>query len=158
MAPPRKPPANNRARVATGRRVAELRTKHALSQGELGDAVGVRTGTIWRIEKGLRGASEELLGKIAAALGTTEPFLRYGASRVAEPKVGYAAVPGSLKEFLATPEGATATPEDVADMMDHGERFTFEPTAVTWRLLLAALRSGERRPAPTPNKVRYKHP
>ena len=49
----------------------ELRRSRGLSQKELGEAARVASGTVYRLENGLRGAYPGTVRKLAGALGVT---------------------------------------------------------------------------------------
>ena len=49
----------------------ELRRSRGLSQKEMGEIAGVSSGTVYRLENGLRGAYPGTLRKLAMALGVT---------------------------------------------------------------------------------------
>lgn len=49
----------------------ELRQERGLSQRELGEVAGVSSGTVYRLENGLRGAYPGTVRKLAVALGVT---------------------------------------------------------------------------------------
>ena len=49
----------------------ELRQSRGLSQKELGELAGVASGTVYRLENGLRGAYPGTVRKLASALGVT---------------------------------------------------------------------------------------
>ena len=49
----------------------ELRRSRGLSQKELGELAGVASGTVYRLENGLRGAYPGTVRKLANALGVT---------------------------------------------------------------------------------------
>ena len=49
----------------------ELRRSRGLSQKELGELAGVASGTVYRLENGLRGAYPGTVRKLAVALGVT---------------------------------------------------------------------------------------
>ena len=52
-------------------RLRELRRSRGLSQKELGELAGVASGTVYRLENGLRGAYPGTVRKLAGALGVT---------------------------------------------------------------------------------------
>ena len=52
-------------------RLRELRRSRGLSQKELGELAGVASGTVYRLENGLRGAYPGTVRKLAVALGVT---------------------------------------------------------------------------------------
>ena len=49
----------------------DLRRSRGLSQKELGELAGVASGTVYRLENGLRGAYPGTVRKLAGALGVT---------------------------------------------------------------------------------------
>ena len=49
----------------------ELRQRRGLSQKELGELAGVGSGTVYRLENGLRGAYPGTVRKLAVALGVS---------------------------------------------------------------------------------------
>ena len=49
----------------------ELRQSRGLSQRELGELAGVSSGTVYRLENGLRGSYPGTIRKLAVALGVT---------------------------------------------------------------------------------------
>ncbi len=55
----------------------ELRRSRGLSQKELGELAGVSSGTVYRLENGLRGAYLGTVRKLAVALGVTPEELLY---------------------------------------------------------------------------------
>jgi transcriptional regulator with XRE-family HTH domain len=58
----------------------ELRRSRGLSQKELGELARVSSGTIYRLENGLRGAYPGTVRKLATALGVAPEALLYGKS------------------------------------------------------------------------------
>jgi transcriptional regulator with XRE-family HTH domain len=58
----------------------ELRQSRGLSQKELGELARVSSGTVYRLENGLRGAYPGTVRKLAAALGIAPEALLYGTS------------------------------------------------------------------------------
>ena len=52
-------------------RLRELRRSRGLSQKELGELARVASGTVYRLENGLRGAYPGTVRKLATALGVT---------------------------------------------------------------------------------------
>ena len=52
-------------------RLRELRRSRGLSQKELGELAEVASGTVYRLENGLRGAYPGTVRKLAGALGVT---------------------------------------------------------------------------------------
>lgn len=66
----------------------QRRQTKGLSQRELGSLAGVSSGTVYRLENGLRGAYPVTLRKLAAALGVSPAEL------VREPRPGQEALEG----------------------------------------------------------------
>jgi transcriptional regulator with XRE-family HTH domain len=58
----------------------ELRQSRGLSQKELGERARVSSGTVYRLENGLRGAYPGTVRKLARALGVAPEALLYGKS------------------------------------------------------------------------------
>jgi transcriptional regulator with XRE-family HTH domain len=58
----------------------ELRQSRGLSQKELGELARVSSGTVYRVENGLRGAYPGTVRKLAKALGVAPEALLYGKS------------------------------------------------------------------------------
>ena len=58
----------------------ELRHSKGLSQRELGELARVSSGTVYRLENGLRGAYPGTVRKLATALGVAPEALLYGRS------------------------------------------------------------------------------
>jgi len=58
----------------------ELRQSRGLSQRELGELARVSSGTVYRLENGLRGAYPGTLRKLATALRVAPEVLLYGKS------------------------------------------------------------------------------
>ena len=58
----------------------ELRQSRGLSQKELGELARVSSGTVYRVENGLRGAYPGTLRKLATALRVAPEVLLYGKS------------------------------------------------------------------------------
>ncbi len=58
-------------------RLRELRQSRGLSQKDLGELAGVSSGTVYRLENGLRGAYPGTLRKLAGALGASPEELLY---------------------------------------------------------------------------------
>jgi transcriptional regulator with XRE-family HTH domain len=56
----------------------ELRQSRGLSQRDLGELAKVSSGTVYRLENGLRGAYPGTLRKLASALGVAPEALLYG--------------------------------------------------------------------------------
>jgi transcriptional regulator with XRE-family HTH domain len=58
----------------------ELRQSRGLSQRDLGELARVSSGTVYRLENGLRGAYPGTVRKLARALGVAPEALLYGKS------------------------------------------------------------------------------
>jgi len=58
----------------------ELRQSRGLSQRDLGELARVSSGTVYRVENGLRGAYPGTVRKLATALGVAPEALLYGKS------------------------------------------------------------------------------
>jgi transcriptional regulator with XRE-family HTH domain len=56
----------------------EIRQSRGLSQKDLGKLAKVSSGTVYRVENGLRGAYPGTVRKLAAALGVAPEVLLYG--------------------------------------------------------------------------------
>jgi transcriptional regulator with XRE-family HTH domain len=56
----------------------EVRQSRGLSQRELGELARVSSGTVYRVENGLRGAYPGTVRKLATALGVTSEELVHG--------------------------------------------------------------------------------
>jgi transcriptional regulator with XRE-family HTH domain len=56
----------------------EVRQSRGLSQKELGELAGVSSGTVFRVETGLRGAYPGTVRKLATALGVASEELVHG--------------------------------------------------------------------------------
>jgi transcriptional regulator with XRE-family HTH domain len=56
----------------------EMRQSRGLSQRELGELARVSSGTVYRVENGLRGAYPGTVKKLAAALGVAPEELVHG--------------------------------------------------------------------------------
>lgn len=109
-----------------GRRVAYQRRIARMTQQELADAAGVHIGTLRKIERGARGASDNVVEALAAALGV-DPSRLLGSRDRADARV-HAAMP-SLSAVIA----AYDVPED-GPVRQLGELRTAVDEAVTWRL------------------------
>ena len=58
----------------------EIRQSRGLSQKDLGEKARVSSGTVYRLENGLRGAYPGTVRKLARALGVAPEALLYGKS------------------------------------------------------------------------------
>jgi transcriptional regulator with XRE-family HTH domain len=63
---------------AFGERLRQVRTLRDMSQGDLGEAIGVEKSTISKYEKGKRGLSVRTLVDISAALNCSPAWLLFG--------------------------------------------------------------------------------
>lgn len=98
---------------AIGRRVAELRRKKGLTQRELGDAVGVESTSISRIENAeyVNGPSDKTVEALARVFGVTASYINYGHDgRGAKPAQH---VPAAVEEYLR--EEGDKVPQRIAD-------------------------------------------
>lgn len=94
---------------AIGQRVADLRRKKGLTQRELGDAVGIESASVSRIENGTykNGPSDETVEALATVFGVTASYINYGhEGREAKPAVS---APDAVEEFLRE-EGGRVSP------------------------------------------------
>lgn len=122
------------------RRIRERRTQLRLTQDEIGEKVGVKAQAVWRWEAAEwktmpRGAN---LTELAKALQTTERWIMEGEE---ESRVESAfAYEEELRSWLKTPEGLTATKDEIAELRAYrGKR---RPDDLMWHYLLMAARSG----------------
>ncbi|NEW75265.1 helix-turn-helix domain-containing protein [Streptomyces rhizosphaericus] len=113
-------PTNLGKRVAYQRRIARM------TQQELADAADVHIGTLRKIERNARGASDNVVEALAAALGV-DPSLLLGSRDRADARV-HAAMP-SLSAVIAAYEA----PDD-GPVRQLSELRTAVDEAVTWRL------------------------
>ncbi|MER8155623.1 helix-turn-helix transcriptional regulator [Streptomyces sp. NPDC094472] len=109
-----------------GKRVAYQRRIARMTQQELADAAGVHVGTLRKIERGARGAGDNVLESLAAALGV-DPSVLLGSRDRADARV-HAAMP-SLSAVIAAYEG----PDD-GPVRQLGELRAAVDEVVTWRL------------------------
>lgn len=109
-----------------GKRVAYQRRIARMTQQELADAAGVHVGTLRKIERGARGAGDNVMESLAAALGV-EPSVLLGSRDRADARV-HAAMP-SLSAVIAAYEG----PDD-GPVRQLGELRAAVDESVTWRL------------------------
>jgi transcriptional regulator with XRE-family HTH domain len=71
--------------TAVGQRIREARTAKGLTGTQLGEAAGVGDAArISSLESGTRPPTEESLAKVAAVLGVSLPYLRYGVATDAD--------------------------------------------------------------------------
>lgn len=92
------------ATVAMGRRVAYHRRMHRMTQQQLADSAGIHVGTLRKIERGARNASDAVTEAIAEALGI-DPCRLQPAGRA---QCGNAY--GATAMATATAESLTARP------------------------------------------------
>jgi transcriptional regulator with XRE-family HTH domain len=71
-------PARHAGREQLGERISRLRRSVGLSQEELGRRAGVKAVQISKYERGIYAPRAAVLGRIAAALGTTADYLLAG--------------------------------------------------------------------------------
>lgn len=103
------------ARIGRARRELALRLDRDVTQGDLAAMVGVSYGTVRRWELGEKGMSEKNLRAVAAALGVTPGWLRYGIGPKEAPAPAERPVPGD--EIPTAPPAAfrpmpRSTPEE----------------------------------------------
>lgn len=121
------------ARIAQARREMGVRERRDVLRGELAEAVGVDPSTITAWEQGKKSPREEVLAKLAAFLGVTPAYLRYGVRPVAPeqqriPLASYV-IPDHIASALAgeptAPEPAIEEPaEDPPAKPEHLHRKT----------------------------------
>jgi transcriptional regulator with XRE-family HTH domain len=71
--------------IAVGGRIRDARKRAGLTGQQLGDAAGIGdAGRVSTLESGTKPASEESLAKVAAVLGVSLPYLRYGVATDAD--------------------------------------------------------------------------
>ncbi|AEM80175.1 helix-turn-helix domain-containing protein [Streptomyces violaceusniger] len=109
-----------------GKRVAYQRRIARLTQQELADAAGVHVGTLRKIERAARGAGDNVVEALAAALGV-DPSVLLGSRDRTDARV-HAAMP-SLSAVIA----AYDVPDD-GPVRQLSELSTAVDEAVTWRL------------------------
>lgn len=119
-------------RVAYQRRIARM------TQQELADAAGVHVGTLRKIERGARGASDDVVEALAAALGV-DPSLLLGNRDRADARV-HAAMP-TLSAVIAAYE----VPDD-GPVRPLAELRASADEAVTWRLAAQYVRIARQLP------------
>ncbi|MFD7506188.1 helix-turn-helix domain-containing protein [Streptomyces sp. NPDC059850] len=108
------------------RRVAYQRRIARMTQQELADAAGVHVGTLRKIERGARGASDDVVEALAAALGV-DPALLLGSRDRADARV-HAAMPtlsAAIAAYDAPDDGPVRPLAELRASVDE---------AVTWRL------------------------
>lgn len=68
----------------SGLRIKELRRKSGMTQEELAEKVCVSLETVSKIERGIRGASIEVLDDIARCFGVDMEYLAFGRKRTVD--------------------------------------------------------------------------
>lgn len=131
------------------RRVAYRRRIARLTQQELADAAGVHVGTLRKIERGARGASDDVVEALAAALGV-DPSLLLGSRDRADARV-HAAMP-TLSAVIA----AYDVPDD-GPVRPLAELRTSVGEAVTWRLAAQYVRIARHLPSLVGELIRGFH-
>lgn len=124
---------------AFGKRVAYHRRIARMTQQELADAAGVHVGTLRKIERGTRGASDGVVEALAAAIGVDTSHL-LGSRDRADARV-HAAMP-SLSAVIA----AYDAPDD-GPVRPLAELHTAVDEAVTWRLAAQYVRIARHLPS-----------
>lgn len=124
---------------AFGKRVAYHRSIARMTQQELADAAGVHVGTLRKIERGARGASDGVVEALAAAIGVDTSHL-LGSRDRADARV-HAAMP-SLSAVIA----AYDAPDD-GPVRPLTELRTAVDEAVTWRLAAQYVRIARHLPS-----------
>lgn len=120
-----------------GGRIRVGRDRLGISQSELGRRIGVEGTTVWRYEKNRIEPSADVLVKLAAALDCSESWIMTGAER----RVDMDLRP-ELREFLASPEGKTVTPDELQELATYRGKST-----LAYHFFLQAIRSkGTRMP------------
>ncbi|MFE2185693.1 helix-turn-helix domain-containing protein [Streptomyces sp. NPDC059455] len=132
-----------------GKRVAYQRRIARMTQQELADAAGVHIGTLRKIERGARGAGDNVMESLAAALGV-DPSVLLGSRDRADARV-HAAMP-SLSAVIAAYEG----PED-GPVRQLGELRAAVDEAVTWRLASQYVRIARQLPPLISELIRAFH-
>ncbi|MBL1100171.1 helix-turn-helix domain-containing protein [Streptomyces coffeae] len=132
-----------------GQRVAYRRRVARMTQQELANAAGVHVGTLRKIERGARGASDGVVEALAAALGVDTSRL-LGSRDQADARV-HAAMP-SLSAEIAAYEGPDDGPvRPLADL-----RIAVDE-AVTWRLAAQYVRIARHAPKLIGELIRANH-
>lgn len=127
---------------AMGARLREAREAKRMTQAEVARAIGVETPSYWRYESGGQQPGGESVALLCKTLGVTAEWIMFGeapqaaASRVEEPF----AYEEELQAWLATPEGQTVKPHELAELREY--RGKTRPTDLRWHFLLQAARTG----------------
>jgi transcriptional regulator with XRE-family HTH domain len=109
-------PRSVRPRTAAGERVEQARLRAGFkTQPDLAKAVGLATGTIWRVETGGYALGKPTAKKLAAVLKVTEAWLMYGDEGLGGPK---RPVPfeGAVQKYLNSEIGSD-TSDGVAQLL-----------------------------------------
>lgn len=136
-------PTNLGKRVVYQRRIARM------TQQELADAAGVHVGTLRKIERNSRGASDNVVEALAAALGV-DPSLLLGSRDRTDARV-HAAMP-SLSAVIAAYE----VPDD-GPVRQLNELRTVVDEAMTWRLASQYVRIARHLPSLIGELIRAFH-
>jgi transcriptional regulator with XRE-family HTH domain len=88
-------------RIAQARREKGVRERRDVSQSEIAEAIGVTTANHSRWESGQRVPREDALGKLAAYLGVTPAYLRYGVETTTPPIPEGVTLQGSNQKEVA---------------------------------------------------------
>ncbi len=132
-----------------GKRVAYQRRIARMTQQELADAAGVHVGTLRKIERNARGAGDNVVEALAAALGV-DPSVLLGSRDRTDARV-HAAMP-SLSAVIA----AYDVPDD-GPVRQLGELSTAVDEAVTWRLASQYVRIARHLPTLISELIRAFH-
>ncbi|MDN3054679.1 helix-turn-helix transcriptional regulator [Streptomyces sp. SRF1] len=132
-----------------GKRVAYQRRIARMTQQELADAAGVHVGTLRKIERGARGAGDNVVESLAAALGV-DPSVLLGNRDRADARVR-AAMP-SLSAVIAAYEEPDDGPVRQLEQLR-----TDADEAVSWRLAAQYVRIARQLPALVSELIRAFH-
>ncbi|MEV8057259.1 helix-turn-helix transcriptional regulator [Streptomyces antimycoticus] len=132
-----------------GKRVAYQRRVARMTQQELADAAGVHVGTLRKIERNARGAGDNVVEALAAALGV-DPSVLWGSRDRTDARV-HAAMP-SLSAVIA----AYDVPND-GPVRHLSELSTAVDEAVTWRLASQYVRIARHLPSLISELIRAFH-
>ncbi|SEC28237.1 helix-turn-helix domain-containing protein [Streptomyces melanosporofaciens] len=132
-----------------GKRVAYQRRIARMTQQELADAAGVHVGTLRKIERNARGAGDNVVEALAAALGV-DPSVLWGSRDRTDARV-HAAMP-SLSAVIA----AYDVPDD-GPVRQLSELSAAVDEAVTWRLAAQYVRIARHLPSLISELIRTFH-